>query len=197
MEEQVGPPPPPPRGPWGNPWLWLALLALAVVVGAILLIAALAGRQGTEEQAPPPPPPPPAAPTTVVVPSFLGLDHADAGRAAEDAGLVADTFPVESTDPAGRVVAQDPAEGTEFSTAEHVRLDIAIGPDPLVAVVVPDALGAEEPQAREIVRRAGFTVMTADRPAPTPEDVGRVLEQDPAPGTEAAALTQITLYVGR
>lgn len=193
VEEEVVPEPRPPR--W-NPWLWLALLAIAVVASAIVFIAVLADRDGDDE---------PAAtetvavveqPTTVVVPELVGLDHADAGREAEDAGLVANTYPVDSDAPAGQVVAQEPAAGTELDASERPRLDVSIGPDPLVAVQVPDVTGTEGAQAREILRRAGFTVLTVDEEAASPDAVGQVLRQDPAAGTETAALTQVTIYTG-
>jgi len=194
VEEKDAPePPPPPR----NPWLWLALLAVAVVAAAIVFFAALADRVGdddgpveTETVAVV------APPTTVVVPELVGFDHADAGRQAEDAGLVANTYPVESDAPAGQVVAQDPAAGVEVDASERLRLDVSLGPDQLVAVMVPDVTGAEAAQAREILRRAGFTVLTVGEDAPSPDAAGAVLSQEPAAGTEAAALTQVTVYVG-
>lgn len=193
-EEEVAPEPPPPR----NPWLWLALLAVAVVAAAIVFLAALADRVGDDDE--------PvetetvavvAPPTTVVVPELVGFDHADAGRQAEDAGLVANTYPVDSDAPAGQVVAQDPAAGVEVDASERLRLDVSLGPDQLVAVMVPDVTGTEAAQAREILRRAGFTVLTVDEDAPTPDEVGQVLLQDPAAGTEAPALTQVTVYTAR
>jgi len=196
VEEEVAPQqqPPPPR----NPWLWLALLAVAVVAAAIIFIAALADRAGDDDARPATTETVVVAPaTTVAVPELVGLDHADAGRAAEDLGLVANTYPVESEAPAGQVVAQEPVAGVELETDERLRLDVSLGPDPLVAVVVPDVTGAEGAQAREILRRAGFTVLTVDEDAPTPDEVGQVLLQDPAAGTEAPALTQVTVYAAR
>ena len=197
VEEEVVPE---PRPPWWNPWFWLALLAIAVVASAIVFFAVLADRADddeatatateTETVAVVPPP------ATVVVPDLVGFDHADAGRQAEDAGVVANTYPVDSDAPAGQVVAQDPAAGTELAAAERLRLDVAIGPDPLAAVLVPDVTEVEGAQAREILRRAGFTVLSVDEAAPTPEQAGQVLRQDPAAGTEAAALTQVTIYTG-
>ena len=196
VEEKDAPePPPPPR----NPWLWLALLAVAVVAAAIVFFAALADRVGDDDaDRPATTETVVVAPaTTVVVPELVGLDHADAGRAAEDLGLVANTYPVESDAPAGQVVAQEPDSDVELETNERLRLDVSLGPDPLVAVMVPDVTGAEAAQAREILRRAGFTVLTVDEDAPTPDENGQVLLQDPAAGTEAAALTQVTVYTAR
>lgn len=196
VEEEVAPEPPPPR----NPWLWLALLAVAVVAAAIIFIAVLADRSSDDDDVAGPATTETvvvAPATAVVVPELVGFDHADAGRAAEDLGLVANTYPVESDAPAGQVVAQEPEAGVELDTDERLRLDVSLGPDPLVAIMVPDVTGAEGAQAREILRRAGFTVLTVDEDAPTPDEVGQVLRQDPAAGTEAPALTQVTVYTAR
>ena len=183
-----------PRPPWWNPWLWLALLAVAVVASAIVFVAVLADTSDDEET--PTETVVVAPPTTVAVPELVGFDHADAGRVAEDAGLVANTYPVDSDAPAGQVVAQDPAAGTELDASERLRLDVSIGVDPVAAVVVPEVVGTEGAQAREILRRAGFTVLTVDEDAPSPDAAGEVLRQVPAAGTEAAALTQVTIYTG-
>lgn len=195
VEEELAPEPPPPR----NPWLWLALLAVAVVAAAIIFVAVLADRASDDDDAAGPATTETVvvAPATAVVPELVGFDHADAGRAAEDLGLVANTYPVESDAPAGQVVAQEPEAGVQLDPDERLRLDVSLGPDPLVAVMVPDVTGAEGAQAREILRRAGFTVLTVDEDAPTPDEVGQVLRQDPAAGTEAPALTQVTVYTAR
>lgn len=192
VEEEVAPEPPPPR----NPWFWLALLAIAVVASAIVFFAVLADRAGDDEPTATETVAVVAPATTVAVPELVGFNHVDAGREAEDAGLVANTYPVESDAPVGQVVAQDPAAGTELDASERLRLDVSIGPDPLVAVQVPDVTAIEGAQAREILRRAGFTVLTVDEAAPSPDAVGQIVRQDPAAGTETAALTQVTLYVG-
>jgi serine/threonine-protein kinase len=184
-----------PRPPWWNPWLWLALLAVAVVASAIVFVAVLVDTAGDDETATETVAVV-APPTAVAVPELVGFDHADAGREAEDAGLVANTYPVDSDAPAGQVVAQDPAAGTELDSSERLRLDVSIGADPLIAVVVPDVVGTEGAQAREILRRAGFTVLTVDEDAPSSDAAGQVLRQEPAAGTEVAALTQVTIYAG-
>ncbi len=193
VEEQVAPePPPPPR----NPWLWLAFLAIAVVAAAIVFIAVLADRGGDDEPTATETVAVAVPQTSVVVTALVGFDHADAGRAAEDVGLVANTYPVESDAPGGQIVAQDPEPGVRLDTSERLRLDVSIGSDPVVAVQVPDVAGIEGAQAREVLRRAGFTVLTVDEAAPSPDQAGQVLRQDPAAGTEAPALTQVTIYTG-
>ena len=134
---------------------------------------------------------------TITVPDVVGDDHVSAGARVDGLNLIADSFPVESDQPRGTVVAQDPEAGTPVPPRTHVRLDIAIGPGERPSAVVPDVTGPNEIEARATVREAGFTVRTIDRTAPTPEERGEVILQRPAAGTEAPVLTQIRLYVGR
>lgn len=134
---------------------------------------------------------------TVTVPNVVGDDHVPAGATVDGRDLVADSYPVESEETRGTVIAQDPAGGTEVPVGTHVRLDVAIGPGERPSAIVPDVTGPNEVEARATVREAGFTVLTVDRPAPSREERGEVILQRPAAGTRAPVLTQITLYVGR
>ena len=200
----------------GPPWVPLALLAVGVV-GVIAVVAALAAGDDGENE--------PAAtaatvatapqtvtavetetvdatetatePTSVVVPDVTGQTLVEAGETAESAGLVADSFPVENDAPAGTVVAQEPASETEVAPTRRLRLNVSVGPEAREMIRVPDVTGPKAPRARRIAWERGFTTLTADRDAPSAEEVDEVILQEPAAGTRAPALTQITLYVGR
>jgi serine/threonine-protein kinase len=111
--------------------------------------------------------------------------------------LIADSYPVESERARGTVVAQDPEGGTPVSPRTHIRLDVAIGPGERPTAVVPDVTGPSEVEARATVREAGFTLLTIDRMAPSPEERGEIILQRPAAGTRVPVLTQIRLFVGR
>jgi eukaryotic-like serine/threonine-protein kinase len=134
---------------------------------------------------------------TITVPDVVGDDHVEAGATVDGRDLIADSYPVESDETRGTVISQSPAAGTEVAPGTHVRLDVAIGPGERPTAIVPDVTGPDEVEARATAREAGFTVLTIDRPAPTPEERGEVVLQRPAAGTEAPVLTQIRLYVGR
>jgi eukaryotic-like serine/threonine-protein kinase len=133
----------------------------------------------------------------VEVPDVVGDDHVAAGATIDGIDLIADSFPVESGEPRGTVVAQDPAGGTQLPPGAHVRLAVALGPGERPTGTVPDVTGPNEVEARAMAREAGFTVRTIDRPAPTAEERGEVILQRPAPGTTAPILAQIRLFVGR
>ena len=134
---------------------------------------------------------------SVTVPDVVGDDHVAAGATVDGRNLIADSYPLESAETRGTVLAQDPAGGTEVPVGTHVRLDVAIGAGARPTAVVPDVTGPNEVEARAAVREAGFTVLTIDRPAPSPEERGEVILQRPAAGTRAPVLTQIRLFVGR
>jgi beta-lactam-binding protein with PASTA domain len=140
-------------------------------------------------------PPPPPAPVTM--PDIVGQSQVDAGEQLEGEGLVADSYPVPSQEPAGTVISQRPAPGTELKEGDTVRLNVALGPDEREASDIPDLTGLEASEARQRGRIEGFTVRTVFRQAPSREEVGEVLTQSPAAGATAPILTQITLFVGR
>jgi beta-lactam-binding protein with PASTA domain len=134
---------------------------------------------------------------TVTVPDVIGDDHVEAGARIDALDLIADSFPVESDDPLGTVVAQNPEAGTPVPPRSHVSLAVALGPDDRPTAVVPDVTGRNEVEARATARESSFTVRTIDRPAPSPEERGEVILQRPAPGTAVPILTQIRIFVGR
>jgi eukaryotic-like serine/threonine-protein kinase len=133
----------------------------------------------------------------VAVPDVVGDDHVAAGATIDGIALIADSFPVESDEPLGTVIGQDPAGGSEVLPGTHIRLAVALGPGERPTGTVPDVTGPNEIDARATVRESGFTVRTVDRPAPTPEERGEVILQRPAAGTVAPVLTQIRIFVGR
>jgi hypothetical protein len=212
VEEVVTAPPPPPAP--GNPWPWILLLLVLVAFG----IAALWLWQDSKDDD--------SAATTVVaetvvtdtsgsttvsrtvttaakvparvaVPDLVGQSQVDAGATAERTGLRADSYPVSSGEARGTVVSQDPPAGGEVDAPSTVRLNVSLGSGARAAKEVPDVTGPKESDARAEARAAGFTVRTVDRDAPTSEELGEVLTQQPAAGSTAPELTQITLYVGR
>lgn len=133
----------------------------------------------------------------VAVPDVVGDDHVAAGATIDGIDLIADSFPVESGEPLGTVIGQDPAGGSEVPPGTHIRLAVALGPGERPTGTVPDVTGPNEVDARATARESGFTVRTVDRPAPTPEERGEVILQRPAAGTVAPVLTQIRIFVGR
>jgi beta-lactam-binding protein with PASTA domain len=140
---------------------------------------------------------PPPPPSPVAMPDVVGQSQVDGGELLEAEGLVADSYPVPSDEPAGTVISQRPAPGTELKEGDVVRMNVALGPDEREASDIPDLTGSEASEARQRARIEGFTVRTVFRTAPSREEVGEVLTQSPAAGATAPILTQITVFVGR
>ena len=139
----------------------------------------------------------PTEPETAQVPDVVGQEHFIAGADVEQFGLVADTYPVESTEAQGIVVAQTPEPGTDLREGEIVRLNVSVGTEPRPDVEIPDLTGPAAADARSVCRETGLTCRTIYREAPSSEEAGEVLDQRPAAGTVVPVLTQVTLFVGR
>ena len=201
VETVVDDVPPRPRWPLDSPWFWLALFGILTLVAVLTIIlvqtvdddpaptVTISAETANTIDAP--------LAEVVPVPNVVGTNYVEAGRTIDSLGLVADTFPVASGQPLGTVVAQAPAPDTDVPPAQIVHLDVALGPATPPAAVVPDVTGPPALDARVIARQAGFTSRTIYRDAPSADEQGEVIDQDPPARTNAPQLTQITLYVGR
>jgi eukaryotic-like serine/threonine-protein kinase len=138
-----------------------------------------------------------AEPETADVPDVVGDAHNEAGDAVADAGFLPETYPVDSAEPAGTVVAQNPDGGTRLQEGERVRLNVSLGEGGLQQDEVPDVTGPDVQDGLETCREAGFTCRIVERDAPSQEEVGEVIDQRPTARSTARQLTQITLFVGR
>ncbi|MEO5780598.1 MAG: Stk1 family PASTA domain-containing Ser/Thr kinase [Arthrobacter oryzae] len=102
-------------------------------------------------------------------------------------GPIAETY--DEAVPAGTVMAQDPASGTEVRRGTPVSLTVSKGPQP---IPVPDVRGQEQSAAVKALEAAGLKPVVAaetvhDRKVPQ----GAVIAQDPATGnlTRGGAVT--------
>jgi eukaryotic-like serine/threonine-protein kinase len=136
-------------------------------------------------------------PAPVTVPGVVGENYVAAGSTLEGMGLAADSYPVASQETRGTVVAQRPDPGATAKEGDIVRNNVALGTGARKTKQVPDVTGPQASDARDAVRRAGLTVRTIFSNAPTSEEVGEILTQQPAAGTSVPELTQVALYVGR
>jgi eukaryotic-like serine/threonine-protein kinase len=133
----------------------------------------------------------------VAVPNVVGLSQASAIDSIEQAGLKVDSFPVASSKPRGTVVSQLPSAETRVPPRTLVRINVSLGPGTRPQRTVPDVLGQAETDARRALAQAGFTVRTIDQPTADVSENGIVVKQKPNGGEQAAAGSQIILYVGR
>jgi hypothetical protein len=142
-------------------------------------------RYGTGVELATEPPEPPEAPAKLAaVPPLLGLTVDDAEGVLDEAGLALGGV---SGDADGLVVDQIPAAGerVELGTGVAVTLRASL-------VTVPDVRGLEEGDARDTVTGAG---LVPDVQAAESGDVGVVADQDPQPGAQVRAGTQVVVFV--
>ena len=128
------------------------------------------------------------------VPQLLGLTSLDAVRTAlSDASLqLGDVTEEDSNQPAGYVLAQDPAEGAQLAAGSAVSVVVSSG-----LVEVPDVSGVSVAQARSDIAQAGFEIQVIEQESDDLEPPGIVLAQAPPPGTslERGSIVTITISI--
>lgn len=174
----------------GGGWGLLALVAIGVILIAAAVGGALALR-GDDE----------AITTTtgpdgtvlVVVPGVVGDTIEDAGAQLEEAGLEVEAEQAFSEDePAGIVLAQDPAEGAEVEVGSLVALMVSAGPQP---VQVPNVVRQTEERALGVLEGVGLKGSVEERVASNDVAAGLVIAQSPDSGTEVAPGSEVDLIV--
>ncbi|MBW3594021.1 MAG: PASTA domain-containing protein, partial [Actinobacteria bacterium] len=127
----------------------------------------------------------------VEVPEVEGLKLKEATEAIEAEGLkVGDVTRVETEDAdPNTVIDQSPPAGTEVDVGSKVELEVAASP----VVLVPDVINQSEDSAVAEIERAGLVAEVNTAPSDTAE--GLVIEQEPAPGTEAEPGDTVVILV--
>ena len=125
----------------------------------------------------------------VQVPSVIGQSREEAGAALREVGLRVDMVERESDEPAGIVVATDPAPGTEVREGRRVTVHYSDGPEE-----VPDVVDMKRKPAEKAIRDAGFepTVVTS---SDTEKPKGTVIQQSPQGGQTQQEGSTVTIVV--
>ena len=130
----------------------------------------------------------------VGVPTVVGQSFEDASAVLQEAGFAVARRDVDSDQPAGIVVRQDPAGGAQAGNGSTVTLFVSKGPR---EAQIPDVTSQPEDDARAALEAAGFEVTVVDEETTDANVDGIVLSQDPPPGTAAEPGTTVTIFVGR
>ncbi|HSK16993.1 MAG TPA: Stk1 family PASTA domain-containing Ser/Thr kinase [Gaiellaceae bacterium] len=131
----------------------------------------------------------------VTVPNVVGQTQENATAALEDADFEVSVIQAASdTTPEGLVSAQSPPAGSEAPRGSTVQITVSTGPE---NVTVPDVLGETEGDARQILRDAGFRVVTFREDVTDPEQDGLVIDQDPVGNTQAPRGSEVAITVAR
>ena len=136
---------------------------------------------------------------TLLVPNVVGQPRAVAQASITQAGLRYEERRVPSeTVPVDQVIQTDPVAGTELRTDADtvVVVFISIGSDP--TRTVPYIIDLTEAEARDELEESGFIVAVIYQQVLLPENVGRVIAQDPAPATSLSLdlFPTVTITVG-
>jgi serine/threonine-protein kinase len=127
------------------------------------------------------------------IPDVQNLAQQDAAQLLANEGFTDIRQVTEPSDtvPAGVATRTDPAAGTEVPTDTPIRLYISSGK---ATTAVPPVLGKTFADAEAELKAAGFEVSRLN--VTDPDNVGRVVSQDPAAGTQAPKGTNVVLRVG-
>jgi eukaryotic-like serine/threonine-protein kinase len=130
----------------------------------------------------------------LTVPSVVGQPYEQAASALEGAGFKVVRQNVDSDQPAGTVVDQNPGSGASAPAGTTVTLSVSKGP---VEEQVPDVSSQAEDDAITTLEAAGFQVDVQREGTDDPALDGFVLRQDPAGGSKAPKGATVTIVVGQ
>ncbi len=136
----------------------------------------------------------PAPPKQVSVPNVAGETQAAASTALTNAGLVLGTATTQSssTVPAGDVISENPAAGTQVNAGSAVNVVISTGP---AQVAVPNVVGETQAAATAGLTSAGLVVGTVTTQSSSTVPSGSVVSENPAAGTLANVGSAVNLVV--
>jgi eukaryotic-like serine/threonine-protein kinase len=130
----------------------------------------------------------------LTVPSVVGQPYEQAESALEGAGFKVVRQNVDSDQPAGTVVDQNPGSGASAPAGTTVTLSVSKGP---VEEQVPDVSSQSEDDAITTLEASGFKVDVQREGTDDPALDGFVLSQDPAGGSQAPKGATVTIVVGQ
>jgi len=133
-------------------------------------------------------------PKPVTVPNVIGTAYESAESQLQGVGFAVAREEVEDTQPAGTVVGQSPAAGTQQAKGSVITLQVSSGPQ---VSQIPDVTSQTEAAATAQLETSGFAVQVVEEIVEDEGLDGRVLSQDPEGGTEAQQGTTVVIVIGR
>jgi serine/threonine-protein kinase len=134
-------------------------------------------------------------PKPVKVPVLVGSQRRVAVELLRARGLVPEVSEEETESaPAGEVLRQSPAAGRVVEPGTAVAIVVARSKQKLK---VPNVVGRERREAVEAIREAGFAPFVEEEVTELEGQIGKVLEQSPASGSEQPEGAEVTLVVGK
>ncbi len=133
-------------------------------------------------------------PKLVEIPSVIGQPYENATSALQGAGFAVARRDVDSDQPKGTVVNQNPVPGTEVPIGSKVTLQVSKGPK---TTPVPDVTGLSEEEATAMLEASGFKVQVQETEVFDAAQDGFVSAQHPPANSDAKTGSTVTITVGR
>ncbi|MGW7365848.1 Stk1 family PASTA domain-containing Ser/Thr kinase [Streptomyces sp. NPDC054841] len=129
--------------------------------------------------------------STKPVPDVVGQQFDPANQQLTTLGYTVVRQDVDSEQPLGQVIAQDPTAGSKEPKGTTVTLQVSKGPQTPQSQV-PEVRGRSLGEAKAILQQAGYSNIQVQGDS---NDNAKVIQQNPAPGTQAdPATTPIQLF---
>jgi serine/threonine-protein kinase len=128
------------------------------------------------------------------VPVLVGTQRSVAVQQIRGRGLSPSVEEEESAKSAGEVIRQAPSAGSELPPGSSVSIVVSKG---VQQAEVPNVIGSERAEAVEALRAAGLAPTVQEEETEVPQQVGRVTDQFPPPGTEVEPGSAVTVTVGK
>ena len=135
-------------------------------------------------------------PKLTKVPVLVGSQRRAAVESIRSRGLTPSVSEEENAAPKGQVISQSPSAGSEVEPGSTVTLVVSSGKAEKQAKV-PSVIGKERREAVELIRSAGLQPNVEEEETEVPNQVGRVIDQFPPPGTEVEPGSAVTIVVGK
>ena len=136
-------------------------------------------------------------PREVTVRDVVGMSQSQARAVLEELGMMVVVVAADSERPAGEVISTSPGPGSTTEQGSTVQISVSRGN----LFTVPNLRGKTPAEAQADLERAGWerstlTRQTRNVPLGSPDD-GRVVGQEPNPGSQARKSGSITIIVGQ
>ena len=136
-------------------------------------------------------------PREVTVRDVVGMSQSQARAVLEELGMMVVVVAADSERPAGEVISTSPGPGSTAEQGSTVQISVSRGN----LFTVPNLRGKTPAEAQADLERAGWerstlTRQTRNVPLGSPDD-GRVVGQEPNPGSQARKSGSITIIVGQ
>ena len=128
------------------------------------------------------------------VPVLVGTQRSVAVQQIRGRGFSPGVEEEESAKPLGEVIRQAPSAGSELPAGSTVSIVVSKGEK---KTKVPNVIGKERKEAVEALRAVGLVPTVQEQETEVPQQVGRVTDQFPPPGSEVEPGSEATVVVGK